>query len=640
MIVTFYSYKGGTGRTMALANIAALLARRGKKVLIVDFDLEAPGLWRYFSSYYTGLQHRPGLIDLLAAASAGPSRDVDWRAYVTEVSVQQSPLSLITSGRLEEEYPSKVLGFDWTEFFQNSDGGEFIERLRNQWRQEYDFTLIDSRTGITDAGGICTIMLPDMIVPVFVSNLQSLDGVVDVIARAQAQRKTLAYDRPPAVILPILSRFDSRTEYESAQEWLNLSADRLKEFYAAWLPVRFNPRQALERTKLPYVAYFSFGEKLPALARSASDPDSLGYALNAVSQLIEAELGNAELIMGTRAIAAVGDFRRPGGRVAEDGRSDFGVTMLGPAASGKTTFIAALTIALARQSQEWALIGADDASSDALVRLATQLTQDRVFPNATMGIENYRWLVTGPGAPPKRRWWRRRTGRQAPVSFGLMLADTAGEISRGQSSRSPQEDLTETLIDSRGIILLFDPIREFDRGDAFDHIFGVLTELAHRMIGSPEVADGRLPHHVAVCISKFDEVKIFGTAQKLGLITVDPRDPYQFPRVEDDDAREFFIRLSALSSSGNADLVLHTLERHFRRDRIKYFVTSAIGFYVDPKTRTYDPNDIQNHLPDPSNRVNPRVRGSIHPINVAEPLLWLSRQIMAGTPAVDTRREK
>src|SRR2546423_416248 len=42
--VTFYSYKGGTGRSMALMNVAAILADRGKKVLVVDFDLEAPGI--------------------------------------------------------------------------------------------------------------------------------------------------------------------------------------------------------------------------------------------------------------------------------------------------------------------------------------------------------------------------------------------------------------------------------------------------------------------------------------------------------------------------------------------------------------------------------------------------------------------
>jgi MinD-like ATPase involved in chromosome partitioning or flagellar assembly len=42
-IVTFYSYKGGVGRTMAMANAGAFLAAAGKKVLLVDWDLEAPG---------------------------------------------------------------------------------------------------------------------------------------------------------------------------------------------------------------------------------------------------------------------------------------------------------------------------------------------------------------------------------------------------------------------------------------------------------------------------------------------------------------------------------------------------------------------------------------------------------------------
>ena len=51
-IITFYSFKGGTGRTMVLVNTACLLAERqrnaAKGVLMIDWDLEAPGLHRYF----------------------------------------------------------------------------------------------------------------------------------------------------------------------------------------------------------------------------------------------------------------------------------------------------------------------------------------------------------------------------------------------------------------------------------------------------------------------------------------------------------------------------------------------------------------------------------------------------------------
>ena len=68
-IITFYSYKGGTGRTMALANIACLLARRlartSQRVLVMDWDLEAPGLHRFFAakSEQPEYEARPGVIN-------------------------------------------------------------------------------------------------------------------------------------------------------------------------------------------------------------------------------------------------------------------------------------------------------------------------------------------------------------------------------------------------------------------------------------------------------------------------------------------------------------------------------------------------------------------------------------------------
>ena len=62
---TFYSFKGGVGRSMAMANVADILARRGLRVLAIDFDLEAPGLERYFQVEKTAALANPGLIDLL-----------------------------------------------------------------------------------------------------------------------------------------------------------------------------------------------------------------------------------------------------------------------------------------------------------------------------------------------------------------------------------------------------------------------------------------------------------------------------------------------------------------------------------------------------------------------------------------------
>lgn len=40
----FFSFKGGVGRTSALMNVALFLAKRKKRVLVIDFDLHAPGV--------------------------------------------------------------------------------------------------------------------------------------------------------------------------------------------------------------------------------------------------------------------------------------------------------------------------------------------------------------------------------------------------------------------------------------------------------------------------------------------------------------------------------------------------------------------------------------------------------------------
>lgn len=42
--IVFYSLKGGTGRSLALANVAYAMVRAGKSVLCIDMDIEAPGL--------------------------------------------------------------------------------------------------------------------------------------------------------------------------------------------------------------------------------------------------------------------------------------------------------------------------------------------------------------------------------------------------------------------------------------------------------------------------------------------------------------------------------------------------------------------------------------------------------------------
>jgi len=300
-VVTFYSYKGGVGRSMALANLAVLLAKRGKRVLAVDWDLEAPGLERYFS-YFSQKPRPGGLLPLFTGAmealQSGKTHPC-WRDHVWEVVLdERSTLSLIPSGRDNHADYAKLLeNFDWTDFFQ-AGGGKFIEGLRDQWREDYDIVLIDSRTGMSDSGGICTIQLPDVLVAMFTANEQSMNGVRDIIDAAQHGRQRLAYDRMPLTILPVLCRFASGTEVQESGKWLEILVSKFEGVCDDWRPPWVPLRAMFERLKIPQIDFYGFGERLAVIEQGTSDPTGMGYSFDRIADLLDSDFKDLEGALG------------------------------------------------------------------------------------------------------------------------------------------------------------------------------------------------------------------------------------------------------------------------------------------------------------------------------------------------------
>jgi len=182
VIYTFYSFKGGVGRSMALANVAALLAKWGYSVLVVDWDVEAPGIERFFTRDNPGIQNlranTPGVVDLVQAKSDGAP--FPWRDCLIDVKIgsNSSRLSLLTAGRSGEDYTSRLHALNFPELFDKHELGSYIEELRNEWAAEYNFVLVDSRTGVTDIGGICTVHLADVLVLLFTTTESSTEGAL------------------------------------------------------------------------------------------------------------------------------------------------------------------------------------------------------------------------------------------------------------------------------------------------------------------------------------------------------------------------------------------------------------------------------------------------------------------------------
>jgi hypothetical protein len=134
-IITFYSYKGGTGRSMLLANTAWILASNGYRVLTVDWDLEAPGLHRYFHPFLLDreLTATEGVIDFVtrfsikAMTPSGDGEGTEWYRPFADLSryavlldwglfPRGATLDFVPAGKQGSAYAARVNSFDWQGF--------------------------------------------------------------------------------------------------------------------------------------------------------------------------------------------------------------------------------------------------------------------------------------------------------------------------------------------------------------------------------------------------------------------------------------------------------------------------------------------------------------------------------------------
>jgi cellulose biosynthesis protein BcsQ len=295
-IVTFYSYKGGTGRTMALANVAWILASNGLRVLAIDWDLESPGLHRYFHPFLdqSSLVATPGVIDIIsdygwAATNNSEQRPNNW--YVKYANVLMHAVSLdwldfpntgaldfISAGRQNRSYSSAIGSIDWDNFYDRLGGGQFIEAMRTEMKKAYDYILIDARTGLSDLADICTIQFPDILIVCFTLNDQSIDG-----ASAVAHHIDGWYHNRNIRILPVPMRV------EDAQLERLAVGRMLAQVKFDDLPRGLNPEQFAQywaSIEIPYKPQYAFEEVLAAFGDAPGSPTSLLAAFERLTSTI------------------------------------------------------------------------------------------------------------------------------------------------------------------------------------------------------------------------------------------------------------------------------------------------------------------------------------------------------------------
>jgi WD40 repeat protein len=314
-IITFYSYKGGTGRSMALANIAWILASNGYRVLTVDWDLEAPGLQHYWSPFLVDkrLNHTKGIIDIVHEFSlealtpplahqpgksankqqiggslihpTSPSatvveEDLNWYLPLADLSRHAvsidypaptwGRLDFLPAGAHGPGYATRCNTFDWVAFYERLNGFVFLEALKASMRREYDYTLIDSRTGVSDTSGICTIELPDDVVLCFTPNNQSIEGAA-AVAHSIRENRSASSSNAAVRFFPVPMRVET-SEKEKLDRRMALARKCFDEF------VELSPEDRDKYWKdvsVPYWPFYAFEEFLAVFADSPGGVNTL-----------------------------------------------------------------------------------------------------------------------------------------------------------------------------------------------------------------------------------------------------------------------------------------------------------------------------------------------------------------------------
>lgn len=162
--LVFFGLKGGVGRSTALAVVAYYLAKAGKQVLLIDLDLESPGL--------SGLLLPPdsladfGVVDWLVEDAVGQGAEVVPRM------VSSSPLSgnlryeirVASAVGNRDNYYLDKLSRAYADVSEGHGPRRFSERVQRlvsilEHKEKPDIVLIDSRAGMHDLAALSIVGL-------------------------------------------------------------------------------------------------------------------------------------------------------------------------------------------------------------------------------------------------------------------------------------------------------------------------------------------------------------------------------------------------------------------------------------------------------------------------------------------------
>lgn len=211
-LVTFFSYKGGVGRTTSLALFASYYAKKGKNVFVLDCDFEAPGLVNFFTINQFE-NPKSGVIEYLLDSKFEPE-NTPLNEYVYEVSAKfsgEGQIHLMPAGNIFGDNRADFLeGLSRVDLHGPSvflnDFSALINNINSQYKP--DLILVDSRTGFNNVFG-CLAQLSDTVVALAGDDLQNQAGIeflLEHFAESEKQQELIMV--LSIISTSVLRRFD------------------------------------------------------------------------------------------------------------------------------------------------------------------------------------------------------------------------------------------------------------------------------------------------------------------------------------------------------------------------------------------------------------------------------------------------
>jgi len=215
-IIVFHSFKGGVGRTTALTAHAIAHARRGERIVVIDFDMDAPGVGTLLDVDGDGTTARWGVVDfLLEARDNLPLTDYH-HTCAREAITGGGAVEVFPAGTLDNDYLTKLARIDLevSSTLERHPLLQLLQRVRAE--RQPAMILIDGRAGLSPAAGLLLSGFAHLHVLFATTNRQSLLGlerVVQHLGFEQARR-----DLPQAECVVVQAMVPDNTEVGKVAE--------------------------------------------------------------------------------------------------------------------------------------------------------------------------------------------------------------------------------------------------------------------------------------------------------------------------------------------------------------------------------------------------------------------------------------